>query len=454
MKVQAALAGHTEIPRIDPRRCRPRVLPRRATRCGGRQGIGAAWRPVNSRIDLWVEACSRATWPAGLCAPGSRVSLAPVVSSARSRTASRSSRSPPPVAGRCRAGPRPARLGRVRCWPEVDLALILVAVEADPARRRRRGWRLDGAALLARVRASLGVTDDQARAAHPGVDRAAGRSRLADPPAARATFRSSPTCRAWAFVRLDVDSRSRLRERPGARAPRPRAGLACVGQTAIEGFIDRRIEDDQRSGAARGVRERRVHVPARPTARRLRRPGATVGDVAACGSSSRTSRSCGCSSGSEPSSSRTCPTSFGRRCRPSASCRDAGARSRPDDDAVPPRMRERIGKIEVETGHLVQMVNELLDLTRIEQRRPDSSWRTDVDLGARRARVGRTPDALRRTAGRGVARRRRRAICHAVRGDEDRLGQVLVNLAPQRREVQPGRRRRHESASASTATTS
>ncbi|HEX5825078.1 MAG TPA: histidine kinase dimerization/phospho-acceptor domain-containing protein, partial [Candidatus Limnocylindrales bacterium] len=35
-------------------------------------------------------------------------------------------------------------------------------------------------------------------------------------------------------------------------------------------------------------------------------------------------------------------------------------------DAVPARMRDRIGKIEVETGHLVQMVNELLDLTRIE----------------------------------------------------------------------------------------
>ena len=35
-------------------------------------------------------------------------------------------------------------------------------------------------------------------------------------------------------------------------------------------------------------------------------------------------------------------------------------------DAVPARMRDRIGKIEVETSHLVQMVNELLDLSRIE----------------------------------------------------------------------------------------
>jgi len=29
-------------------------------------------------------------------------------------------------------------------------------------------------------------------------------------------------------------------------------------------------------------------------------------------------------------------------------------------------MRERITKVEVETGHLVQMVNELLDLSRFE----------------------------------------------------------------------------------------
>ncbi len=36
------------------------------------------------------------------------------------------------------------------------------------------------------------------------------------------------------------------------------------------------------------------------------------------------------------------------------------------DVVLPPKMRDRIGKIEVETGHLVQMVNELLDLSRIE----------------------------------------------------------------------------------------
>ena len=43
-------------------------------------------------------------------------------------------------------------------------------------------------------------------------------------------------------------------------------------------------------------------------------------------------------------------------------------------------MRDRIGKIEVETGHLVQMVNELLDLTRIESGGP-LVLLDDVDLG-------------------------------------------------------------------------
>ena len=48
---------------------------------------------------------------------------------------------------------------------------------------------------------------------------------------------------------------------------------------------------------------------------------------------------------------------------------------------VPARMRERITKIEVETGHLVQMVNELLDLARIEGG-SQLVLGDDVDLGA------------------------------------------------------------------------
>ena len=93
---------------------------------------------------------------------------------------------------------------------------------------------------------------------------------------------------------------------------------------------------------------------------------------------------------------------------------------------VPAKMRDRIAKIEIETGHLVQMVGELLDLARIEGgiaiRRDD-----DVDLGrlaeasVERLRLfaERGGIALVVDAGAGVPH---------VRGDEARLGQVLVNL--------------------------
>ena len=94
--------------------------------------------------------------------------------------------------------------------------------------------------------------------------------------------------------------------------------------------------------------------------------------------------------------------------------------------AIPPKMRDRIGKIEVETGHLVQMVNELLDLSRIESggtlRLVDG-----LDMGriaadsAERLRLfaERQGVDLQVEAGRGVP---------AVRGDGARLGQVVVNL--------------------------
>ena len=93
---------------------------------------------------------------------------------------------------------------------------------------------------------------------------------------------------------------------------------------------------------------------------------------------------------------------------------------------VPERMRERIAKIEVETGHLVQMVSELLDLARIEggtQIVPEE----DVDLVAL-ARS--STDRLRLFAERqGVTFTVEAAgEIPSIRGDESRLGQVFVNL--------------------------
>ncbi len=95
-------------------------------------------------------------------------------------------------------------------------------------------------------------------------------------------------------------------------------------------------------------------------------------------------------------------------------------------DGVPPRMRDRIDKIEVETGHLVQMVNELLDLARIEGGGP-LVLLDDVDLGrvavdaAERLRLFADRQHLRLVVD--VA-----TELPPVRGDESRLGQVVVNL--------------------------
>ena len=96
------------------------------------------------------------------------------------------------------------------------------------------------------------------------------------------------------------------------------------------------------------------------------------------------------------------------------------------DVVLPPKMRDRIGKIEVETGHLVQMVNELLDLSRIESG-GTLNLVDGVDMASLAAR---SAERLRLFADRqgvtlqvDVPER-----LPAVRGDGARLGQVVVNL--------------------------
>ena len=97
-----------------------------------------------------------------------------------------------------------------------------------------------------------------------------------------------------------------------------------------------------------------------------------------------------------------------------------------DAESASPRLRDRIAKIEVETGHLIQMVNELLDLSRIESGTVQLLL-DDVDM----VRVVRsTAERLHLFA----ERQGLRIVLDLpdrvspVRGDEDRLGQVLVNL--------------------------
>jgi two-component system phosphate regulon sensor histidine kinase PhoR len=93
---------------------------------------------------------------------------------------------------------------------------------------------------------------------------------------------------------------------------------------------------------------------------------------------------------------------------------------------VPPKMRERIGKLEIETGNIAQMVAELLDLARIE-----SGGRQlhldDVDL----ARIATdSVERLRPFAERqGVELRTEiEGTLPPVRGEAARLAQVFANL--------------------------
>jgi two-component system phosphate regulon sensor histidine kinase PhoR len=96
-------------------------------------------------------------------------------------------------------------------------------------------------------------------------------------------------------------------------------------------------------------------------------------------------------------------------------------------DAVPARMRDRIGKIEIETSHLVQMINELLDLSRIES--GGALGVLDLlDLGQVATE---SVERLRLFADRQRVTFRvdlPAAALPPVHGDEQRLGQVFVNL--------------------------
>ena len=159
-----------------------------------------------------------------------------------------------------------------------------------------------------------------------------------------------------------------------------------------------------------------------------RDPGPSLADARASGSSSRTCRS----SGGSSRSATEFVDNLSHELRTPLStvsllaetlAREAEAAG----DGVPPKMRDRIGKIEVETGHLVQMVNELLDLARIEGGGRRSCSTTSTSGGSRSSPP--TASALfADRQGLRAASSTCRHACRRVRGDEARLGQVVVNL--------------------------
>ncbi len=97
-----------------------------------------------------------------------------------------------------------------------------------------------------------------------------------------------------------------------------------------------------------------------------------------------------------------------------------------DDVGASDRAHDMVGKIDVETSHLAQMVSELLDLTKIEQGSAPL-YLDDVDLGLLvSASVERLALFAERQDVTLVGEVPSEPLW--IRGDEDRLGQVLVNL--------------------------
>ena len=149
-------------------------------------------------------------------------------------------------------------------------------------------------------------------------------------------------------------------------APSWRRSSTPAWRTLLTGVAARRGRHDGDPDGRRGAACRPACVP---TARRM--------TGSSC--SSRTSPSCAGSSRSAASSSTTSATSCGRPLSTVSLLAETLARDAERAD-VPPRMKERIAKVEVETGHLVQMVAELLDLARIEGG-SQLQFEDDVDLG-------------------------------------------------------------------------
>lgn len=95
---------------------------------------------------------------------------------------------------------------------------------------------------------------------------------------------------------------------------------------------------------------------------------------------------------------------------------------------LPRRLRDRIAKIDIETGHLVQMVNELLDLSRIE----GGASAPRLERVEMPGMIESAMDRMRPFADRHevelLADLPADGALPAVSGDSERLGQLLVNL--------------------------
>ncbi len=258
-------------------------------------------------------------------------------------------------AGRACAMLAPWRRG----WSAIVAVIALVVVAAlggpRPARDRPRSERRVG--RPARRRPGRGGQ----RPARPGR---AARGR-AGPATRRIATRSSSALEPGRARRSTTGRGSSAPTRPPTRCSAAHPGT-LLGRTLIEAFLDTQVEAIAQAALEVGLGDRRGRASPAPTGRgSCCAPGAhpcgglwlVLEDV----SELRRLQQIRAEFIDNLSHELRTPLTTVSLLAETLT-REAEAAG----DAVPPRMRDRIGKIEVETGHLVQMVNELLDLSRIE----------------------------------------------------------------------------------------
>ncbi len=321
-------------------------------------------------------------------------------------------------------GPAPPAFTRVCDARPMEPVLVAVigALAAALALAARRLRARDAA--FARLSERLSARSSSEHAVAAAAERIEARSAAAEEriAALAADLEFLGSLLATGYLHLDADQRVDLAN-PAAHAMLDVAPGRLVGRTVMEAFLDARVEDLVAAASGGGGSTAEVTRGARGSQRlvALARRSPTRGTWVILDDVSELRRLQQIRAEFIDNLSHELRTPLSN-----VSLLAETLAAEAKAAAVPDRMRDRIGKIEVETGHLVQMVNELLDLSRIEGG-TSLVMRDDVDVAAlARSSVER----LRLFAERqGVTLRTEVADgMPSIRGDEDRLGQVLVNL--------------------------
>ena len=212
---------------------------------------------------------------------------------------------------------------------------------------------------------------------------------------------------------------------PAAHAIADRASGTMVGRSLIEAFVESRVEEVASIARIDGSANGEVHIPgSQPRSLLVRARRVAGGDlwmmVQDVSELRRLERIRSEFVDNLSHELRTPLTNVSLLSETLSRQADAAGA------AIDPKMRARISAIAVETGHLVQMVNELLDLARIESGRV-TALVDEIDIAA----IARTSvERMRAFADQqGVELAvEAPAASPPVRGDDDRIAQVLVNL--------------------------